>query len=141
MESTSYSQPASCLEVVPPDTKIVIIESSEVQTKTFLRILKALGYSNIRTCATAEEAFAVLSSEGAELVFCDWQLPDLPGVEILREVRSNAQAHELPFIFVTALTEKSKVAEISDLNVTDVLVKPLSSAVVDQKLRHLKINR
>jgi DNA-binding response OmpR family regulator len=85
--------------------------------------------------ADGNSAIEKLRTKSFSLVLCDWELPDIKGDEILRWVREESGAKDVPFIMVTANDEKESIMKVISLRVTDYVVKPLNCEILSQKIR------
>ncbi len=81
----------------------------------------------------------VIKEQQIQLVFCDWNMPEKSGLDLLQEVRADSAMAKLPFILVTAHSERNKVIRALKNGVSDYIVKPLSASVIEQKLMQLKV--
>ena len=61
-----------------------------------------------------------------ELVLLDLQMPDLPGVEVLRALKSNAATHEIPVVMVSTEVSPSQTRRLVALGAVDYVTKPLN---------------
>jgi two-component system phosphate regulon response regulator PhoB len=70
-----------------------------------------------------------------DLILLDWMLPDRPGIELLRELRSQERTRGLPVIMLTARgSESDKVAGL-DAGADDYVVKPFSPRELVSRIR------
>ena len=76
--------------------------------------------------ADGDEALKLARQEKPDLVVLDWMMPGLPGIEVTRLLRKNAETARLPIVMLTAKgQERDKLAGRA-LGVTEYLVKPFS---------------
>ncbi len=76
--------------------------------------------------ANGKEALSVLEKNDINLVFLDWNMPQLSGLGFLKEVRANKKYENLPIIMVTSEAAKYNVIEALKSGVTAYLIKPVS---------------
>jgi len=81
------------------------------------------GYAVIHA-ATAAEGLAQLRSEPFDLVILDLMLPDADGLEVCRQVRSDAQTADLPIVMLTAKGDPTDRVVGLELGADDYLAKP-----------------
>ena len=93
--------------------KILIADDSRVMRQIVTRTLRQAGYDghDLVEAADGQEAFDKALSEKPDLVLSDWNMPQLSGVEVLRQLRANGV--QVPFGFITSegSPEMRKVAE------------------------------
>lgn len=69
---------------------------------------------------------------GAELILCDWVLPDMSGVELLRQV--HASGHAPALVVITAKAERSLVLTSRQLGVRHFITKPFDAHDLQKRL-------
>ena len=77
---------------------------------------------------------ALATDKPFDAVFCDWNMPIMSGIQLLGELRSDDRFRDLPFIMVTAESEKQFVIHALSEGATDYIVKPISAATVRRKI-------
>jgi two-component system chemotaxis response regulator CheY len=82
--------------------KILIADDSRVMRQIVTRTLRQAGFDGHQLVEAADGKQALTSalSDQPDLVISDWNMPELTGVEVLRELR--AQGIQVPFGFVTS---------------------------------------
>ena len=73
---------------------------------------------------TAHQLLERLRSSPANLLLLDSDLPDMPGIELLRVIRETVYGRDLPVIFISVNKTKESLAEAFGLGVDDYLQKP-----------------
>jgi CheY-like chemotaxis protein len=58
-------------------------------------------------------------------------------LELLRRIRGTAGLEKLPFVFVTAISEKDYIFEAKNLKANGYILKPVTYSRVTQKLKEL----
>lgn len=95
--------------------KILIADDSRVMRQIILRTLRQAGFSGheVIEAADGKEAFDRALEQKPDLVLSDWNMPEMNGIQLLRELRGNGSS--VPFGFVTSenTTEMRNLAEES----------------------------
>jgi two-component system phosphate regulon response regulator PhoB len=92
------------------------------------------GYA-VRRAESARAAQDAIQHELPDLVILDWMLPDRAGIELLRDLRTDARTKSLPIILLTAKSgEGDKVAGL-DAGADDYVVKPFSPRELVSRMR------
>jgi two-component system sensor histidine kinase/response regulator len=86
--------------------------------------LRQLGVQDIREAANGAAALKILKSEPISIIFSDWNMPVMDGLELLIAVRTDPVLHNVPFIMITAEAERARVLQAIQLGVSELLVKP-----------------
>lgn len=85
--------------------------------------------------ADGRRAQSLLSRQYYDLVLCDWEMPEMSGLELLRWVRQHDAYRSQPFIMVTSRGDKEHVVEAIREGVSDYLGKPFSPDALGKKIR------
>jgi two-component system, chemotaxis family, chemotaxis protein CheY len=97
-------------------------------------LLKQLGYENIEEAEDGQNAFAKLQNERYQFVVSDWNMPNMSGIELLKTIRQDPDLKELPFLMVTAESEKEKVVEAIKAGVNNYIIKPFTAEILKEKM-------
>ena len=123
----------------PHPIRILIVDDMGSLRDLLKAYLRRLGYRNISEAVDGRDAYqAMLASKASgspfELVISDWNMPNLNGLELLRLVRAVPEWKALPFILLTTESEKDKVMEAVQNQVSNYMVKPIEEKVLEEKL-------
>ncbi|WP_207060573.1 response regulator [Motiliproteus sp. SC1-56] len=72
------------------------------------------------------KAQKILSRTSYDLILCDWEMPEMSGIELLTWLRQEHKA-DTPFVMVTSRGDKENVVEAIQAGVTDYIGKPFSN--------------
>jgi len=100
---------------------ILLVDDDRVSLSVLSAGLRSLGYG-VRTALSGEEALQACENEPPDLAILDMQLPGLSGIETARELRSRTQ---IPFLFLSAHSDKDMVSLAAGEGALGYLVKPL----------------
>jgi CheY-like chemotaxis protein len=100
-------------------------------------ILDRFPYIEIREAGAGDEAQKMLEREVFDIVLCDWEMPGMNGIDLLKWVRSDSALNTLPFVMVTGTAEKESVEKCIAAGVTDYIVKPFTPEALCQKLKKI----
>ena len=116
-------------------SKILIVEDNELNMKLLNDVLEAYGYEIIKT----DSGLAVLDlarQHRPDLILIDIQLPDISGLEAVRQLKQDAQTKVIPVIAVTAFAMKGDEERIRQGGCEAYLSKPISVAKFMETIRH-----
>jgi serine/threonine protein kinase/CheY-like chemotaxis protein len=85
---------------------------------------------NVLSAEGGRQALRLLDSHPIDLVLLDIMMPDVSGLDVLREARKSRSAEELPIIMATAKNDSDDVVEALELGANDYVTKPLDFPVV-----------
>lgn len=123
----------------PANTKILVVDDMLTMRKIVSKGLKDLGMTNIQEASDGNDAWPLIQDayqkgEPFQLVLSDWNMPVLSGLEFLKRCRSDDRFKQLPFILVTAESEKTQVMEAVQLGVSHYIVKPFNQETLKERL-------
>lgn len=117
--------------------KILLIEDEAPVREMLIDELTVQGYKVIEA-STGEEGLKKFLSEEPDLVVCDRAMPGLSGYEVLERIRgAHPQYEDVPFIFLTALTDPRDKAAVDHLKPSAYIEKPVDFKVLVEKIRGL----
>jgi CheY-like chemotaxis protein len=90
--------------------------------------LHLMGANTILTASNGLEALQLLRSRRVDMILSDWNMPVMSGLELLQTVRADQKLSHLPFIMITAETERIRIEEAIGNGVTSLLIKPYTAA-------------
>ena len=119
---------------------IVVAEDSPPNRKILVHLLQKLEYEVVG-CENGQQAWeAVEKLKGNPklvAIISDIMMPVKDGIEFLKSVRGDEQLKDLPFVLVTAVSDKEYILEAKSMNVNGYILKPVTFARVTAKLQEL----
>jgi two-component system chemotaxis response regulator CheY len=83
-------------------------------------------------------ALHLLETNKVSLVFLDWNMPEMDGLEFLKKVRAMPDYAELPIVMVTSESAKYNVVEALQMGATDYIVKPVHERTFKEKVSEIQ---
>lgn len=120
---------------VPEQIGVLVADDQSAFRSTIKKMLKDLKIQQVFEASSGREALKLLDSapEMIDLVLCDWNMPSMSGLDLLRQVRSVGL--DVPFVMVTGRADKDSVISAKDAGVTAYISKPFSSGQLEAKIR------
>lgn len=84
-------------------------------------LLKELGFTNVDEAEDGQDALNKLRAGNFEFVVSDWNMPNLDGLEMLKEIRQDDALKELPVLMVTAEAKKENIIAAAQAGLTGTL--------------------
>ncbi|HSD82644.1 MAG TPA: response regulator [Anaerolineae bacterium] len=106
-------------------SKILVIDDEELVRANLVELLEMENYE-VLGAANGRVGVQLARQHLPELIICDIMMPELDGYGVLGELRQDAATATIPFIFLTAKTEKSDMRQGMSLGADDYLVKPFT---------------
>jgi CheY-like chemotaxis protein len=104
---------------------VMLIDDSPVQLRQVRDILKEK--YKVLLASSGPKAMEIMEEETPDLIFLDYNMPDMDGRATLKKIRSNPKTGHLPVVFLTAINSKDKILAVADLNPSDYLLKPVKA--------------
>jgi CheY-like chemotaxis protein len=79
-------------------------------------------------------AQSLMSRARFDLILCDWEMPEMSGIELLQWMREQPQYAQVPFIMITSRGDKNHVVEAVKGGVSEYLGKPFSPEGLSNKI-------
>jgi len=107
--------------------KILIIEDDTILRENTAETLELANYEAI-TAVNGREGIAKVRSEKPDLILCDIIMPELDGYSVIQILSADPATSGIPFIFLSAKSEKEDVRKGMALGADDYLTKPLDES-------------
>ena len=89
----------------------------------------------IEEAVNGRKAQQHLARQAVDLILCDWEMPEMSGIELLGWCRAQEPLKEVPFIMVTSRGDKENVVQAIQAGVSDFIGKPFSNDQLISKVR------
>lgn len=113
-------------------TEILLVEDNPKDVELTVHAFKRNNLANdLRVARDGQEALDILFGEGSEkrsvpkLVLLDLKLPKVPGLEVLKRLKSDPRTKAIPVVVLTSSSEERDVVESYNLGVNSYLQKPV----------------
>lgn len=119
-----------------PNMKILVVDDFSTMRRIVRNLLKELGFANVHEAEDGVDALNKLRGEkNYEFVVSDWNMPNMTGIELLRNIRADAALKHLPVLMVTAEAKRENIIEAAQAGASGYVVKPFTAATLDEKLK------
>lgn len=119
--------------------KVLVVDDMDAIRNLVSSTLKELGVRTILQAPNGSVAWSHIQGAPVDMIVCDWDMPQVSGLELLELVRKSEKHNHIPFLMLTGSTEKSKVMDAVVAGVSDFLSKPF--APKDLEYRVIKLLR
>lgn len=103
--------------------KILVIEDDRIMRENIAELLELVGYQ-VYVAANGKEGLEKAQALLPHLIVCDVKMPLLDGFGVLHILQKNTNTASIPFIFLTAKTEKQDLRKGMEMGADDYLAKP-----------------
>lgn len=103
--------------------KVLVIEDNDDMRDNICEIIELAGYQ-VTSAEGGKKGVEKARTENPDVILCDVMMPDMDGYEVLFLLSKNAKTASIPFIFLTAKSEKNDFRKGMNLGADDYLTKP-----------------
>ncbi|NJK72167.1 MAG: response regulator [Synechococcaceae cyanobacterium SM2_3_60] len=114
--------------------RILIIDDDITIVMTLRRLLQKQGYE-VSTAADGEQGWQLAQTEVPELIICDWEMPQLNGLEVCKRVKTSPRLAISSFILLTARGALDDRIMGLDAGADDFLAKPPDIGELNARVR------
>ena len=116
--------------------KALVVDDSRAVRMILARTLKELGFE-VREAANGIEALEVIETEktAVSLVLADWNMPEINGLELLKQLRQKPELSSLVVVMVTTETELDQMAAALEAGANEYVMKPFTKDILVEKLQ------
>jgi two-component system cell cycle response regulator DivK len=105
--------------------RILVVEDNDLNRKLFCDVLRANGFS-VEPVADGLQALEAARKFVPNLVIMDIQLPNVSGLDLIKQIKGDLMLREIPVLAVTAYAGKGDEERIRDAGAEGYLAKPVS---------------
>jgi two-component system, chemotaxis family, chemotaxis protein CheY len=118
---------------------VLIVDDSAAIRKILQRVLTQaeLPLGKVIEAADGREAMVALMSQKVGLILSDINMPNMDGLELLGQLKSDAQWRDVPVIMISAEGSEAKVMEAVQLGARGFVRKPFTAEQIKEKLATL----
>jgi len=105
---------------------ILIIEDDQLIRESIVELLETRSY-RVLSAGNGIEGISVAIENQPDLIVCDVMMPGLDGYEVVASIRNEKKLAEVPFIFLSAKTQRLDLRKAMNLGADDYLTKPFKA--------------
>jgi len=117
--------------------KFLVVDDFSTMRRIVRNLLKELGFSNVDEAEDGVAALSKLRSSNFDFVVSDWNMPNMTGLDLLKEIRGDANLKHLPVLMVTAEAKKENIVFAAQAGASGYIVKPFTAATLEEKLNKI----
>ncbi len=115
---------------------ILVVDDMKSMRLTIRKMLKNLSLGvSLKFAENGREGLNILHNTKCDIAIIDWNMPVMNGIQMLEKIRDDKTIRDLPVIMVTAEAERDIVSEVAESEINAYLLKPLTLAALDGKIR------
>ncbi|BBI58904.1 chemotaxis protein CheY [Vreelandella sulfidaeris] len=115
----------------------LVVDDFPTMRRIVRSLLKELGFTNVDEAEDGQDALNKLRAGNFDFVVSDWNMPNLDGLEMLKEIRQDDALKSLPVLMVTAEAKKENIIAAAQAGANGYVVKPFTAATLEEKLNKI----
>jgi len=119
---------------VSKDLKFLVVDDFSTMRRIVKNLLNDLGYPNVEEADDGKTALPMLQSGDFDFLITDWNMPGMPGLDLIKAVRADAKLAKLPVLMLTAEAKREQIIEAAQAGVNGYVIKPFTAETLKEKL-------
>lgn len=112
---------------------ILVVEDDMATRKLQRRILER-GKYQVHEAESGHIALQTLDTQAIDIIIMDILMPEMTGIELLQELKSNPMTSKIPIVLCTSVSDQKYVEEALSLGICGYLLKPIAARELLQKV-------
>ena len=117
--------------------RILIVDDFSTMRRIVKNLLNDLGLTNTAEADDGSTALVELRKASFDLVITDWNMPGMPGIDLLKAIRADATLSKIPVLMVTAEAKREQIIEAAQAGVNGYVIKPFTAGTLNDKLNKI----
>ena len=114
--------------------RFLVVDDFSTMRRIIKNFLNDLGYHNVQEADDGLSALPLLKTGNVDFLITDWNLPGMPGLDLLKDVRADPKIGQMPVLLLTAEAKREQIVEAAAAGVNGYVVKPFTSQTLRDKL-------
>ena len=119
---------------IDKNINILVVDDFSTMIRIVTNLLKELGFTNIDDANDGSKAWPMIQTGKYDFIVSDWNMPEMTGIELLRNVRAHPDFSDMPFMLITAEQKRSQILDAAQAGVDGYIVKPFTAATLKEKI-------
>ena len=110
--------------MISPEKTVLIIEDEEDAAELFAEMMRVSGF-RVRKTLSSAPAIAMMTAEKPDIILLDIMMPEISGLDILRQMRRNPALANIPVVVVSAKSMPADIKNGMEAGAFTYLTKPV----------------
>jgi two-component system chemotaxis response regulator CheY len=119
---------------VSNNMKFLVVDDFSTMRRIVKNCLQELGYTDITEADDGSTALPMLKNGSFDFLITDWNMPGMPGLELLKAVRGDPKLAKLPVLMLTAEAKREQIIEAAQAGVSGYVIKPFTAVTLKEKI-------
>jgi two-component system, chemotaxis family, chemotaxis protein CheY len=114
--------------------KFLVVDDFSTMRRIVKNLLQELGYDDITEADDGNTALPLLKGGSFDILITDWNMPGMPGLDLLKAVRADEKLSKMPVLMLTAEAKREQIIEAAQAGVSGYVIKPFTAVTLKEKL-------
>jgi two-component system chemotaxis response regulator CheY len=114
--------------------KFLVVDDFSTMRRIIKNLLIDLGYANVTEADDGATALPMLQAGNFDFLITDWNMPGMPGLDLLKAVRADARLAKMPVLMLTAEAKREQIIEAAQAGVNGYVIKPFTAVTLKEKI-------
>ena len=114
--------------------KILVVDDFSTMRRIVKNCLQEIGYTDISEADDGNTALPMLQGGSFDFLITDWNMPGMPGLDLLKAVRADAKLGKMPVLMLTAEAKREQIIEAAQAGVSGYVIKPFTAVTLKEKI-------
>ncbi len=116
------------------DMKFLVVDDYSTMRRIVKNLLHDLGYANVAEADDGKTALPLLQNGSFDFLITDWNMPGMPGLDLLKAVRADDKLKKMPVLMLTAEAKREQIVEAAQAGVSGYVIKPFTAVTLKEKI-------
>lgn len=117
--------------------KILAVDDSATMRRIIKNQLKQAGFEEVDEAENGRDALLLLGRDRYDLVITDWNMPEMSGLDLVKEIRRSDAIRSIPILMITTVSAKEDIVTALKAGVNNYVVKPFEAGTLQAKITQL----
>ncbi|MDV5353371.1 chemotaxis response regulator CheY [Enterobacter asburiae] len=117
--------------------RFLVVDDFATMRRIVRNLLKDLGFNRVEEAEDGLDVLNKLRADAFDFVISDWNMPNMDGLQLLTEIRNDANLKTMPVLMVTAEAKKENIIAAAQAGASGYVVKPFTAATLEEKLNKI----
>jgi adenylate cyclase len=119
--------------VTPAHASVLVVDDDALNRKLLVHLLEQQGH-RARTAENGREALELARAAPTDVVLLDIVMPELDGISVLEQLKSDRDLMHIPVIMISAIDELASVVRCIEIGAEDYLQKPFDAVLLRARI-------
>jgi two-component system chemotaxis response regulator CheY len=126
---------------VQQNLNFLVVDDFSTMRRIIKNLLHDLGYANVTEADDGNTALPLLREGNFDFLITDWNMPGMPGLDLLKHVRADARLGKMPVLMLTAEAKREQIVEAAQAGVSGYVIKPFTAVTLKEKIDKILASR